>query len=114
MNTRTFRENLKAVGTSDRRVVYCYAEIQTETPIKREDVISGLVKDTVWLGEEYKRFTSLEERQAFVDNFDPNTYKAKPLTKRNMRGGEVIEVTGETKATYIYCRKVGQVPRRKR
>ena len=94
---RTSKENYQAVGTHDRRVIYCYARISTQTPVKTlPDLITGKVRDTVWLGEEYRRFISVGERQSFIDSFDTSTYQPKQLAKRGMN--VVEKITGATVA----------------
>ena len=106
MNSRGSKQNYQAVGTHDLRVRYCYARISTQTPVKTlPDLITGEVNETVWLADEYRRFTSVDERQSFIDSFDVSTYKPKQMTKRSMRYGQsnefcdIEKITGDTVAT---------------
>ena len=107
-NNRGAKENWNAVGTHDRRVVYCYVRVRTETPVRTlPDLITGEVLNTVWLGEEYKRFDSTIERDTFISDFDAATYKPKQLKKRSMHYGEdneccdIEKITGDTVATGV-------------
>ena len=103
---RTTKKNYHTVGTHDMRVRYCYARISTQTPVRTlPDLINGEVNETVWLAEEYRRFTSVDERQLFIGSFDVATYSPKQLTKRSMCYGQsneccdIEQITGDTVAT---------------
>ena len=108
MNHRDSKQNYNSVGTHDRRVIYCYARIRTETPVKTlPDLITGEVRDTVWISDEFRRFPSVDARQTFFDSFDMATYKPKQLTKRGMN--TVEKITGDTVANGVSIVRTKQV-----
>ena len=113
------KENHQAVGTGDLRVKYCYARISTQTPVRTlPDLITGEVRDSVWLAEEFMRFASIQDRNAFIASFDNSEYKPKQLTKRSMRYGQnneccdIDKTTGDTVATGVSTVKTSQVTKK--
>ena len=112
MNNRNSKQNYHTVGTHDRRVIYCYLLIKTETPVETlPDIITGAIHNSVWYGEEYRRFDSVATRQSFIDSFDLVTYKPKQLSKRNMN--DISKITGDTLATGFSIVKTKQVDMKK-